>query len=149
MHFTMTVLARQWWVVSVWMVLGLVLVRQTADAATMRRANLSIEGYVGQAPADVRPQARLVLQYEGKSYPFDLTRTVVNTGSRSRNQLLQDIKPFQNTLVLHGGASTLGALTNASPGQKLVISGYHRSRSRELSVTQVRPAPTSPTPAAQ
>ena len=149
MPVTMSGTARRRWLVWV-SILGLVpLVGEPAHATRQRRANVRLEGYVGQAPAGVQTEARVMLQYGGKTYEFDVTRTAVNTGDRSRQQLLRDIRPFQNTLVLRGSASMLGALSSASSGQQLVISGYHRTGSRELRVTQISPAPPGPTPAAQ
>ena len=131
-------------------VLGsVVLAGDPAVAMRSRRANLVLEGYVGQAPAGVRSEAQLVLQAGGKSYDFALTRTAVITGNRSRNQLLQDIRPGRNTLILRGPESALRVLTSAPPGQKLVISGSHLAGARDLTVTRIAPAsPSSPRGAA-
>lgn len=148
MPLTKSVTAHRRWLVWVSVLGVLALVREPADAARFRRANVVLEGYVGQAPAGVRAEAQLVLQSGGKNYEFALRRTAVNTGSRSRRQLLQDIRPFQNTLVLQGSGSTVSGLTSASPGQKLVISGYHRTGTRTLHVTRIGPASPGPTPAA-
>ena len=145
---TMTAARRQRWLASLWILGFSLLIADTADAARVRPALLFLEGYVGEAPAGVRPQARLVLQYQGQNYNFDLTRTGVKSGNRSSGRLLQDIRPFQNTLILRGSAASVAALTSASPGQKLRISGYHQSGSRELNVSETRTEPASPTPAA-
>jgi len=133
----------------VWVcVLGLVaLAAEPAGAVRSRRANLVLEGYVGQAPAGVRPQAQLVLQAGGKSYDFALTRTAVITGNRSRNQLLQDIRPGGNALILRGPESVLRVLTGAPPGQQLRISGYHQAGARDLTVTRIAPASPGAPPA--
>jgi hypothetical protein len=143
---TMSVTVHRRWLVLV-SVLGLLaFVREPADASRLRRAHVVLEGYVGQAPAGITPEVQLRLQLGSKSYEFALTRTAVNMGSRT--QLLRDIRPYQNTLVLRGSASEVGGLTSASPGQKLVISGYHRTGTRTLHVTSIGPAPPEPTPAA-
>ena len=145
---TMTAARGRRWLASLSILGFSLLVTQPADAARVRPAHLFLVGYVGEAPACVRAQARLVLQFQGQNYNFDLTQTGVRSGNRSRGRLLQDIRPFQNTLILRGSAAALAPLTSASPGQRLHISGYHQSGSRELNVTEIRVEPASPTPAA-
>ena len=137
------------WRSLVWvLVLGLVvLASDPAHASRLRRANVILEGYVGQAPEGVRSIAQLVLQSGGNTHQFALTRALATTGNRSGRQLLEDIRPFQNTLVLRGSTSTLSGLLNASPGQKLVINGYHATGTRTLHVNRIEPAPPDPTPA--
>ena len=144
-----TACVRHRWLVST-SILALSLVAQPlANAASLRRANWRLEGFVGQAPAGIKPDAHLVLQYEGKNYEFDLTKAVVLTGHVSPSQLLRDIKPGQNQLLLRGPAKAMGALTNASVGQKLLIYGYHRTGTRDLQVTKIAPAPPDSAPAAK
>jgi len=128
----------------VWVV---VLASDPAHASRLTRANVVLEGYVGQAPAGITPAAQLVLQSLGTNYQFALTRTAVNAGSRARRQLLDDIRPFKNKLVLRGSTSALSGLVSASPGQKLVINGYHATGTRTLHVSRIEPAAPDPTPA--
>ena len=131
-------------------ILALSLVAQPfANAASVRRPHWGLEGFVGQAPAGIRPDAHLVLRYEGKDYEFDLTKAVVIAGRASRTLLLRDIEPGRNQLILRGSAKTMGALTNASVGQKLLIYGYLRTGSRDLQVTKIAPASPDSAPAAK
>jgi hypothetical protein len=146
--FTKPVTARRRWPVWGLVLASLSLVGEPATAAQLRAANVVLEGYVGHAPDGVRTEARIVLQAGGKNYDFDVMSTRSKTGSRSRRQLLQDIRPRQNTLILLGQESALGALANASPGERLRISGTHRTGSDQLKVSQIGPAPPAPTPAA-
>jgi hypothetical protein len=120
-----------------------------ADAAIIWRANWRLEGYVGQAPAGITPDAHIVLQYEGKDYPFDVTKAVVTAGRVPKGQLLGDIEHHQMKLQLHGTAKTLDVLRKASPGAKLLISGHHDTGSGEMHVTKISGASADSVPAAK
>lgn len=116
--------------------------------AALRRANWQLEGYLGHAPANTEAQARLILQYKGKDYEFDLTKAVPSTQHLSLNQLLHDLKSHQNKLLVQGPAAAVHALTTAAPGQRLIIIGYYRAGSGVLQEAIVSaPAPDSPPPA--
>ena len=131
------------------LVLSSLLTARCADAATVWRANWRVEGYVGQAPADAKPEAHVTLLYNGKEYPFDLTAATVVTGRVPPRQLLDDIEHHQMKLLLRGKPDVLDGLLKASPGQKLVIFGHHDGGWRDLKVTKITAAPSTSTPAAK
>jgi hypothetical protein len=120
-----------------------------ANAATIWRANWRVEGYVGQAPAGIKPEAHVVLQYNGKDYPFDLTETVLISGHVPQGQLLNAIERHQMRLLLRGKAEVLDRLRTASPGEKLLIFGHHDTASRDMQVTKISAASPESVPAAK
>ncbi|MBI1813773.1 MAG: hypothetical protein HYR72_02210 [Deltaproteobacteria bacterium] len=107
---------------------------------------LRLEGYVTNAPAGIKPEAHLVLQYQGKDYEFDLSKMVVVTGSRTYGQVLQEITPYRVSFLLRGPSPAVGKLTGAAPGQKLIVLGRHRAGSRDLQLVDVSEAPPDATP---
>ena len=124
----------------------MVLASDPAHASRLRRANVVLEGYVGQAPAGVRSIAQLVLQSGGDTYQFALTRALAVPGNCSGRQLLEDIRPFQNTLVLRGSASTLSGLVNASPGPEAGHQRLSRHRHAHLARQPHRARAAGPNP---
>lgn len=140
-----TAWVRHPWLLSVSVLLSSLVAGPLANAASLRRANWRLEGYVGQAPAGTKAEAHLVLQSNNKEYEFDLTKAAMISGRGSHGQLARDLKPYQNKLLVREPAAATDALRNAAPGQKLLIFGYHRSGSRELQVTKISAAaPESP-----
>ncbi len=133
-------------------VLCLVVARAPAGAIGPNRASspdlLRLEGYVSKAPAGTKPEAHLVLQYQGKDYEFDLSKMVVVTGSRTYGQVLQEITPYRVSFLLRGSSPAVGKLTGAAPGQKLIVLGRHRAGSRDLQLVDVIEAPPDATPTA-
>lgn len=117
---------------------------QPRPAAPIR---LRLEGYASKAPTGVTPETHLVMQYQGKSYEFDLTKMVVVTGDRPSSQVLQDVAPYRVNFVLHGPLLSLGPLIGAETGQKLVLTARYRSGTRDLLIDSiVLAADTTPTP---
>ena len=109
---------------------------------------LRLEGYVGAAPAGVKPDANLLLHYRGTDYAFALTQMVVITGSRSASEVLQEIMPYHVSFILRGSPPAIATLTSAPTGQKVIVVGYHRRGSRDLLVDSVTEPPPDPTPTA-
>jgi hypothetical protein len=107
--------------------------------AQERRSTIALEGYVGSAPANLQPVADIKLQFGGKSYDFAVTRSRVLRGRRSARQILNDVRPRQNTLILQGSEAALAPLVSASAGTQLSITGDHRRGSNQLSVTRIGP----------
>lgn len=122
---------------------------QVANAATVWRASWRVEGYVGQAPADVKPEAHVVFQYNGQDYAFDLTKTVLTHGHVRPGQLLDDIQHHRGKLLLRGKAKVLDGLKTASPGEMLLIFAEHDGGSRNLQVTKISAASPNSVPAAK
>jgi len=122
---------------------------QVANAATVWRASWRLEGYVGQAPAGIKPEAHVILQYNGKDYAFDLTKTVLISGHVPQGQLLDDIERHRGKLLLRGKATVLDGLRTASPGEMLLIFAQHDSSSRNLQVTKITAASPNSVPAAK
>lgn len=118
------------------------LVHGSAEAARNRRATVFLDGYVGKAPEGAATQATIVLDIGGKRQDFAVTTTgVVKGGNRSARQILNDVRPKQNVLILIGPAATLGTLGSTAPGQLVRITGDHRRGSNQLSVTSIGPPP--------
>lgn len=123
------------------MMLG-ALVHGSAEASRSRRATVFLDGYVGSAPEGAATQAKIVLQVAGKRQDFAVTTTgVVKGGNRSARQILNDLRPKQNVLILIGSDATLGTLGTTPPGQLVRITGDHRRGSNQLSVTSIGPPP--------
>lgn len=129
------------------MMLG-TLVPNAAEASRSRRATVFLDGYVGTAPAGTTTQANIVLEIAGKRQDFAVTATGVVKGKRSARQIINDLRPKQNVLVLIGPEATLGALGTTPPGQLVRITGDHRRGSNQLSVTSIGPPPGGAAPAA-
>lgn len=120
------------------------LVHGSAEASRSRRATVFLDGYVGSAPEGAATQANIVLQFGGKRQDFAVTTSgVVKGGNRSARQILNDLRPKQNVLVLIGSDATLGALGTTAPGQLVRITGDHRRGSNQLSVTSIGPPPAA------
>jgi hypothetical protein len=134
---------KRFWLFCVAVLAMLALVHDPAVAQD-RRSTIALEGYVGTAPANLQPVADIKLQFSGKSYDFAVTRSRVLRGRRSARQILNDIRPRQNILILQGSESAMAPLTSASPGTQLSITGEHRQGSNQLSVTQMGPVAAKP-----
>ena len=120
-----------------------------ANAAIIYRGTWRLEGYVGQAPAETKPEAHITLQYNRTNYEFDLMKATVISGHVAPGQFLRDIASHQNKVLLRGSRRMMAGLTTASYGEKVFIFGHHDTGSRDLHVTLIRaPSPNS-TPAAE
>jgi hypothetical protein len=97
----------------------------------------------------VHHEEHLVLRLNDKEYEFDLTKATVLSGHVSQSQLVHDVAPHQKRLVLRGSSAATDALSHASPGQKLMISGYHRTGSNELHVSKISAAAPASAPTAK
>jgi hypothetical protein len=115
------------------------LIGGTTDAA-LRRMNWRLEGYVAPAPAGTKPEAQLVLQCNGADYEFVLTKAVPTTPHVAPSHLAHDLQSHQNKLVLRGPAAMLHVLTTATPGEKLILTGFYRTGSGELLETTISTA---------
>jgi hypothetical protein len=120
------------------------LVHGSAEASRNRRATVFLDGYVGAAPEGAATQAKIVLQIGAKRQDFAVTTAgVIKGGNRSARQILNDVRPKQNVLILIGPDATLGAIGTTPPGQLVRITGDHRRGSNQLSVTSVGPLPAA------
>lgn len=109
---------------------------------------MRLEGYVGTAPTGVPREAHLVMQYQDKTYEFDLTKMTMITGSRTYLQVLQDVRPYRVNFIVRGTPPAVALLTAAEAGQKIVILGRNRTGSRSFYIDSIAiavdPTPTTP-----
>lgn len=140
---TWTAAHRRGLIVATCLLLG-TLVHGSAEASRNRRATIFLDGFVGAAPEGTATQANLVLQIGGKRQDFFVTTSgVIKGGNRSARQILNDVRPKQNVLILVGPEATLGKIGTTPPGQLVRITGDHRRGSNQLSVTSIGPLPAA------
>ena len=108
---------------------------------------LRLEGYIAGVTPTRAADTRLVLQYQGTDYSFDVTKLVVLSGSRSPSQVLQDVAPYRINFILRGTSQSMSPLISASAGQKLFIFARYRTGTRDLLIDSIlNDTPATPTP---
>lgn len=117
-------------------------------SAQGQRATVFLDGFVGAAPAGTTTQAAIVLEIRGTRQDFAVTGSGVVRGKRSSRQILNDIRPKQNLLILMGPQATLDVLRTTPSGQPVRITGEHQRGSNQLIVTSIGAPPAARGPAA-
>jgi hypothetical protein len=93
----------------------------------------------------------LWLQHRGKTYRLQSTGVRIVSGPGTSADILSHVAGFRPSFVLSGSDAMIGRLDTAKPSEVVDITGYFRSDTRTLLVTDVaiRPAATTapgPTP---
>ena len=127
-------------------ILVLAVVAASAAHAALVRANWRLEGYLGQAPPGVKVEARLLLRFNDKDYEFDLTKAASTNPRIPGSRLVHDLKSHKNKLSLSGPRASMDPLVGATPGQKLIITGYYRAGSDVMQEARVTAAPPESAP---
>jgi hypothetical protein len=126
--------------------IGLVL----ALALVARAPASEIPGDIGPRADLIRLEGRLGPPAPGRSAAADLELETpagrmrlqvesarVLRGERSGPDFLDEVSAYRPSLLVQGPAEVLAKLTKATPGSRLVITGYHRSGSRTFALSSV------------
>jgi hypothetical protein len=103
----------------------------------VRVAQIRLEGYVG-APARGRSSAAdLAFEHGEKRIRFQVESARVIQGNRSGPDFLDEVSAAPAKLTVEGPDELLDELERAQPGNRVVLTGYHRTGSRNFAVSAV------------
>jgi hypothetical protein len=103
---------------------------------------VELEGRLGP-PVPGRSTADLELQADGHHHRFQVAAARVLAGNRLGADFLSEVTPHRPNLFLRGPEAIMGRLRAATPGDRVVIRGYHRSGSRDLQVSEIEVGPAA------
>ncbi len=114
---------------------------------------LRLEGHLGARRANDKGVTNLWLNHHGKSYRFQLSRLRVLTGDRLYSSIIAEVQPYRPNFFLRGADTMVQRLDNAAANDRIAITAYWRSGTRDLMVNEVTVssptiAPPLPTQAA-
>jgi hypothetical protein len=100
-----------------------------------------LEGRLGPPAPRRTAAADLELDVDGRRQRFQVSAARILRGSRLGADLLAELSPHRPSLFLRGPEELLRRLADARPEDRVEITGYHRTGSRDLLVSDVRVAP--------
>jgi hypothetical protein len=106
-----------------------------------RVAQLRLDGYVGPPAPGRSSAADLVLEHAGRRIRFQAESARVLQGDRSGQDFLDEVSADPPKLILQGPDEVLAKLEQAQPGDRVVLTGYHRSGSRTFALSSVEVEP--------
>lgn len=115
------------------------------QAALAVPIHIRFEGYVGEKPAQLVPEASWVLETRGKKYPFHVSHLQIITGDVSPTNIIEAVKPYRVTFRLRGDDARLQQFTGTAPGQK-IAAGTDGSSASAGSVASPGPSSASAPP---
>ena len=95
------------------------------------------EGRVGPPEPGRSAAADLELDIDGTRVRFQVSRVRVLRGSFLGADLLAELSPHRPSLYLRGPDELLKKLRSATPDDRVELTGYHRTGSRNLLVSDV------------
>jgi len=95
------------------------------------------EGRVGPPEPGRSAAADLELDVDGTRVRFQVSRVRVLRGSFLGADLLAELSPHRPSLYLRGPDELLKKLRSATPDDRVELTGYHRTGSRNLLVSDV------------
>jgi hypothetical protein len=95
------------------------------------------EGRVGPPEPGRSAAADLELDADGTRVRFQVSRVRVLRGSFLGADLLAELSPHRPSLYLRGPDELLKKLRSATPDDRVELTGYHRTGSRNLLVSDV------------
>ena len=95
------------------------------------------EGRIGPPEAGRTAAADLELDVDRTRVRFQVSRVRVLRGSFLGADLLAELSPHHPSLYLRGPESLLRKLLEATPADRVELTGYHRTGSRDLLVSAV------------
>ena len=104
------------------------------------------EGRIGPPEPGRSAAADLELDVTGERLRFQVSRVRVLRGSFLGADLLAELSPHRPSLYLRGPDELLQKLKAAGPDVRVELTGYHRTGSRDLLVSDVKITPPSGTP---
>jgi len=96
------------------------------------------EGRVGPPEPERSAAADLELDVGGTRLRFQVSRARVLRGSFLGADLLAELSPHRPSLYLRGPDELLKKLKVATPDDRVELTGYHRTGSRDLLVSDVQ-----------
>ena len=96
------------------------------------------EGRVGPPEPERSAAADLELDVGGTRLRFQVSRVRVLRGSFLGADLLAELSPHRPSLYLRGPDELLKKLKVATPDDRVELTGYHRTGSRDLLVSDVQ-----------
>ena len=96
-----------------------------------------LEGRLGPPPDERTAGATLQLDVKGERRAFQVERARVLRGERFGPDVVDEVSPFRPSLYLRGPDGLLMQIERAGPADRLAITGYYRSGSRNFLVSAV------------
>jgi hypothetical protein len=119
-----------------------------ARRGAMVPINVRIIGYVGSAPAGVRPQSTWLLRDRHREYKLHVDQLIVRASGPSALDIDAALSPYDYRLQLAGDQATLDRFRALQPDQRVVIDGLLRlqAAARYLMLTRVEVDGATPSP---
>jgi hypothetical protein len=126
--------------------LGVLLVAASVAAEVLARQGFDVdlirlEGRVGVRDPNRKGPADLDLQWDDTRVRLQVSRARVLRGNRLGEDFLAEIAPYEPSLFLQGDEALLERLRHAKPGDRVAVTGYHRTGSRTFEVSAVDAMP--------
>jgi hypothetical protein len=106
-----------------------------------RTAQIRLEGYIGPPAPGRSSAADLVLEHDEKRIRFQVDSARVLQGNRSGPDFLDEVSAEPAKLIVEGPGELLAKLVAAQPAERVVLTGYHRSGSRNFAIAAVEVEP--------
>jgi len=128
--------------------LAVLLAAPAAQARPLRKAapiHVRMQTYVGEKPADARPEFSWRVAFERKRYQLYITKMIVLTGSVMPLSIDSAVSMYPVQFQLIGEKTAVQQFLSTPPGQLVQISAYLRidGISRYLMLDHVTPVPTA------
>lgn len=116
------------------------------DLGLPRPNEIRIAGYIGEKPPGTVPETTWVVECLGKEYPFHVTRLQVLVGDLSYTDIIEEAKPYRVAFILRADDASLERFASTPPGQKIAVTAYQRTGSRDLLVAAIEQLPAAAPP---
>ena len=103
---------------------------------------IRIQGHVGAPRPEDRKIAELKLRDGNKTIDLTVAEIWVLSGNAVGVDILHEVEQYDPNMTVSGPSDVLGRLANASPDQRLDVTGYYRRGQRMLMLSGVEPAKT-------
>ena len=113
---------------------------QPRPGGPTRTILIRLEGRMGPPSSTRVAAASLLLQVGERTLQFQVDEARVLRGDRFGPDVLDELAGRWPSLFVRGPASLLQRLTAAGPGDRVVLTGYHRAGSREFALAEVKTA---------